>query len=280
MVERSHKKMSITEQCVLLSISHSVFYYISATESERNLSIMNAIDKIHTAYPFYGFRRIRKELENYGFFVGKKLIIRLMNLMAIHTLYLKAKTTVPNIEHAVYPCLLRVLTIDKINQVWQMDITYISVKHGFMYLAAIIDVCSRMILGRQISNTMEAPWCRETVENAVAKCGCPQIFNTDRGSQFTSREFTGYLPDNKIQVSMDGRGRVTDNICIERFWRSVKQEKIYLNAYETGSELYAGLCDYMKFYNEKRPHQSLDYKCPANYYKKVVRLIGILKKML
>jgi putative transposase len=268
MVKLGYKKLNITEQCSLLSISHSGFYYKKALETERNLLIMSVIDKIHTEYPFYGFRRIRIELREYGFNVGKKLIIRLMRLMAIHTIYPKPKTTVPCSENKVYPYLLRGLTIEKVNHVWEMDITYIPMKHGFMYLAAVIDVHSRMILSWQISNTMEAEWCREIVEQAIEKYGSPQIFNTDQGSQFTSVLFTGYLLENKIQISMDGCGRATDDIYIERFWRSIKQEKIYLNAYETGKELYVGVRDYIVFYNSKRPHQSLDYQVPEKFYKK------------
>jgi putative transposase len=167
----------------------------------------------------------------------------------------------------MYPYLLRGLTIEKVNQVWEMDITYIAMEKGFMYLSAIIDVYSRYVLNWDISNTMEALWCKDIVEQAIAENGAPEIFNTDQGSQFTSELFTGYLLENKIQISMDGRGRATDNIYIERLWRSVKQEKIYLNAYETGDELYKGLKAYFEFYNKKRPHQSLDYVCPINLYK-------------
>jgi putative transposase len=267
MVERKHKKLSIMEQCLLLSISHSGFYYISSCESERNLQIMNAIDRIHTLYPFYGFRRIKIALQDYGFNVGKKLILRLMKLMTIHTIYPKPKTTIPSPKHTVYPYLLRGLKIEKVNYVWEIDITYIPMAKGFMYLAAVIDVYSRMILNWQISNTMEADWCKEIVEVAIEKYGCPTIFNTDQGSQFTSHIFTGYLLENNIQVSMDGRGRASDNIYIERFWRTVKQEKIYLNAYRTGAELHTGLQEYIQFYNEKRPHQSLQYQCPETFYK-------------
>jgi len=269
MVELANKNISITEQCMLLNVSRSGFYYVAATESERNLSIMNAIDRIHTAYPFYGFRRIQKELEDYGFFVGKKLVIRLMKLMAIHTIYPKPKTTIASPEHTVYPYLLRSMTIDKPNQVWEMDITYIAVRKGFMYLVAIIDVFSRMVMSWQISNTMEASWCKEIVEEAIEKYGCPQIFNTDQGSQFTSNLFVNFLLEHRIQISMDGRGRATDNIYIERFWRSLKQEKIYLNAFENGVELYSGIKEYCMFYNTKRRHQSLDYQCPINIYKKI-----------
>jgi putative transposase len=267
MVERAHNTLSVAAQCSLLSISHSGYYYIPATESARNLSLMNAIDRIHTAYPFYGFRRIKTALEEYGYFVGKKLVISLMKKMLLHTVYPKPKTTVPGKDHRVYPYLLRGLKIECVHQVWETDITYIGMAKGYMYLAAIIDVYSRKVLSWQISNTMEAIWCKEILEAAVTQYGCPAIVNTDQGSQFTSHVFVEYVLENKIQLSMDGRGRATDNIYIERFWRSVKQEKIYLTAYQTGAELYAGLKEYIRFYNEKRPHQSLDYQCPEKYFK-------------
>jgi putative transposase len=267
MVEEGHLNLSIVQQCRLLGISHSGYYYVPATESTRNLQIMQAIDKIHLDYPFYGFRRIQVALREYGFDVGKKLIIRLMKLMAIDTIYPKSKTTIQSPTNTVYPYLLRGLEINRCNQVWEMDITYISMAKGFMYLSAIIDVNSRYVLSWDISNTMEAVWCRDIVAQAIAQHGTPEIFNTDQGSQFTSDIFTSYLLDNKIKISMDGHGRATDNIYIERLWRSVKQEKIYLNAYETGSELYRGLKTYFEFYNKKRPHQSLDYLCPLSVYK-------------
>jgi putative transposase len=173
------------------------------------------------------------------------------------------------IKNTVYPYLLRGMEISRCNQVWEMDITYISMGNGFMYLSAIIDVNSRYVLNWNISNTMEAVWCKDIVAQAIAQHGTPEIFNTDQGSQFTSEIFTSYLLDNKIKISMDGRGRATDNIYIERLWRSVKQEKIYLNAYETGNELYRGLKTYFEFYNKKRPHQSLDYICPISVYEKI-----------
>jgi putative transposase len=274
MVDKTDKKLSVSRQCSLLNISRSGLYYEHSGESGRNLDIMKAIDRIHTCYPFYGFRRIRNELRNYGFNVGKKLVIRLMKLMAIEVIYPKKNTSVPNCEDRIYPYLLRGLPVERSNQVWEMDITYIGMEHGFMYLAAIIDVHSRMVVNWDISNTMEAGWCKEIVAEAVAKYGAPDIFNTDQGSQFTSNVFTGYLLDNKIKVSMDGRGRAKDNIFIERLWRSVKQENIYLNAYETGHELFAGLKAYFDFYNTKRGHQSLDYKCPVEIYKKNIQKIA------
>jgi putative transposase len=274
MVNKSDKKLSIVQQCTLLSISRSGFYHEHCGENSRNLEIMKAIDRIHTKYPFYGFRRIRNELRNEQFYVGKKLIIRLMKLMAIDVIYPRQNTSAPNPNHKIYPYLLRGLKIERCNQVWEMDITYIAMKHGFMYLAAIIDVHSRFVLKWDISNTMEASWCKEIAAKAIAKYGAPEIFNVDQGIQFTSRVFTDYLLDNKVKISMDGCGRATDNAFIERLWRSVKQENIYLNVYENGQELYKGLKDYFDFYNHQRGHQSLDYKCPVNlfddYYRKAV----------
>jgi len=272
MVEREHGKLSIMEQCMLLGVSHSGLYYVPVCESERNLAIMKAIDRIHTDYPYYGFRRMQIALQEYDIYIGKKLVIRLMKLMGIHAIYPKPKTTVLSKEHKVYPYLLRGIKIESVNQVWETDITYIAMEKGYMYMTAVIDVYSRMILSWQISNTMESTWCRETVEMAIEKYGCPTIFNTDQGSQYTSTGFVSYLLGNQIQISMDGRGRATDNIYIERFWRSMKQEKIYLTAYETGAELYAGLQEYVRFYNEKRPHQSLEYQCPAKIYKEQLRI--------
>jgi len=235
---------------------------------------MQVIDRIHTCYPFYGFRRIRNELRNHGFNVGKKLVMRLMKLMAIEVIYPKQITSKQHSADKVYPYLLRGLSIERSNQVWEMDITYIGMKHGFMYLAAIIDVHSRMVLNWDISNTMKADWCKEIVTAAIDKYGAPEIFNTDQGSQFTSHVFTGYLLANSVKISMDGRGRAKDNIFIERLWRSVKQENIYLNAYENGNELYAGLKEYFDFYNTKRGHQSLDYKCPVELYESLLQNIA------
>jgi len=274
MVNKADKKLSISQQCALLSISRSGYYYEHRGESKRNLEIMKAIDRIHTCYPFYGFRRIRNELRNYGFNVGKKLVIRLMKLMAIEVIYPKQNTSKPNCDDKHYPYLLRGLSIERSNQVWEMDITYIAMAHGFMYLSAIIDVHSRMVVNWDISNTMESSWCKEIVSEAIAKYGAPEIFNTDQGSQFTSHVFTSYLLSNKVKVSMDGRGRAKDNAFIERLWRSVKQENIYLNAYETGHELYAGLKAYFDFYNTKRGHQSLDYKCPVELYENNCQIVA------
>jgi len=274
MVNTKDKKLSIARQCELLNISRSGFYYEPCGVSKRHFEVMSAIDRIHTAYPFYGFRRIRNELRRHNIFIGKKLVIRLMKLMSIDIIYPKPNTSRPDIGNKIYPYLLRGLKVERRNQVWEMDITYISMPRGFMYLTAIIDVYSRFVVHWDISNTMEAGWCKEVVASAIARHGTPEIFNTDQGSQFTSSLFTTYLLDNRIKVSMDGRGRATDNVYIERLWRSVKQENIYLNAYEDGQDLYAGLKKYFEYYNNRRCHQSLDYKCPVTLYEKNLKEVA------
>ena len=257
-------------------VKHKSFriYYEHRGESRRNPDIMKAIDRIHTDCPFYGFRRIRNGLRKYGFNVGKKLVIRLMKSMSIDVIYPKQNTSKPDPDHKTYPYLLRGLNIERCNQVWEMDITYIAMEHGFMYLAAIIDVHSRFVVNWDISNTMETGWCKEIVAGAIAKYGAPEIFNTDQGSQFTSHVFTNYLLENQIKVSMNGCGRAIDNVFIERLWRSVKQENVYLNVYENGQELYKGLNEYFEFYNYERLHQSLDYHCTNEFYKNNLKVVA------
>lgn len=274
MVDPSNPNLSIQQQCLLLGLARSSFYYKPVGESEHNLKIMRTIDEIYLEYPFYGVKRMAAELRRRGYPVNVKRVRRLMRLMGIEALYPHPMTTVAAPENKKYPYLLRGLAIDHPNQVWEMDITYIPMRHGFMYLAAIIDVYSRRIMGWGLSNTMEAEWCAEIAEEAFLRHGRPEIFNTDQGSQFTSEVFirtlVGEGADNpRIRVSMDGRGRATDDIYIERFWRSIKYENIYLNAYEDGLELWRGIDGYIRFYNTKRPHQSLDYKTPENIYKQV-----------
>lgn len=269
MVEINHNDLSICNQCLILNLHRSSFYYKPKKESEKKLEIMHQIDKIHTKWPFYGTRRMAKELQFLGFEVGRKGVRKLMRMMGIDAIYPRQITTIFNKEHKIYPYLLRNLVIDKPNMVWQTDITYIAMKNGFMYLIAVIDVNSRYVLHWGISNSMEAKWCKDIVDEAIQKHGKPEILNTDQGSQFTSKVFTEMLINKNIQISMDGRGRATDNIYIERLWRSVKQENIYLNAYETGSDLYKGLDIYFYEYNNLRIHQSLKYLKPIDVYKKI-----------
>ena len=269
MVEIDNNNLSINKQCEVLQIHRSGLYYQPNGESQHNLDLMLEIDKIHLKWPYYGTRRMTAELQNMGYVVGRKLIRRLMRLMGIEVIYPRQNTSQPNKDHKIYPYLLRGLKIDHINQVWQTDITYIPMKRGFMYLMAVIDVHSRYVLNWSISNSMEAAWCTQVVQQAIEKYGNPEIFNTDQGSQFTSELFTEMLLGNNIKISMDGKGRATDNIYIERLWRNVKQENIYLNAYETGLELYKGLEKYFYQYNNHRVHQALNYLKPIDIYKNV-----------
>lgn len=269
MVETDNNKLSINKQCEVLQIHRSGVYYRPNGESQHNLDLMLEIDKIHIKWPYYGTRRMTVELQNMGYVVGRKLIRRLMRLMGIEVIYPRQNTSQPNKGHKIYPYLLRGLKIDHINQVWQTDITYVPMKRGFMYLMAVIDVHSRYVLNWSISNSMEATWCTQVVQQAIKKHGTPEIFNTDQGSQFTSELFTEMLLCNNIKISMDGKGRATDNIYIERLWRNVKQENIYLNAYETGLDLYKGLEEYFYQYNNHRVHQALNYLKPIDIYKNV-----------
>lgn len=274
LVEKSHPRLSVQQQCILLCISKSNYYYKPVGESEQNLEVMREIDKVHFECPFYGVKRMKAELQNRGFSVGEKLVRRLMRMMGIETIYPRPKTSIAAPEHVKYPYLLRGLQVTEINQVWEMDITYIPMRHGFMYLSAIIDVFSRRIMGWGLSNTMEAEWCAGIVDEAFKRYGRPEIFNTDQGCQFTSEVFISTLQKgdddtHKIKISMDGRGRATDDIYIERFWRSIKYEDLYVKAYENGESLYDGINSYMMFYNGKRLHESLDYQTPDNIYHKV-----------
>lgn len=257
--------MSIRHQCELLELNRSSYYYSAVQESAENLELMKQIDAEYTRHPFYGSRRMRDFLRRAGIAVNRKRIQRLMRLMGLEAIYPKAKTSEKNPEHKIYPYLLRGVSIDHPNQVWSTDITYVPMFEGFMYLVAVIDWYSRYVLSWTISNTLEAEFCLEALEHSL-KGRKPEIFNTDQGVQFTSQAFTGRLETEKIRISMDGRGRALDNIFVERLWRSVKYEDIYLKDYLTGMELYQGMNDYFSFYNEERPHQSLKSKTPAEVY--------------
>jgi len=266
-VDKANKELSIVKQCNLLDIHRSGYYYIEKEEDYLNQELMVEIDKEYTAHPFRGVPSMTMYLRNdLGYDVNKKRIERLYKLMNIYGVVPGPHTSRGNKEHKKYPYLLRNLTISHANQVWATDITYIPVKNGFMYLIAIIDLYSRYVVKWALSNTMEAEWCAEVLEEAINECGKPKIFNTDQGSQFTSDVFISILKDNSITISMDGKGRATDNIFIERLWRSVKYEDVYLHAYESGIELYKGLNRYFKFYNNKRRHSSIDHKRPIDIY--------------
>lgn len=266
MVEPCCQLLSVSAQCRLLSLNRSSFYYIPTGESEENLVIMRQLDEQYFMTPFYGALRLTAILTLSGYKVNIKRVRRLMKIVNWQTIYREPHTTTRDKTHYKYPYLLRGLKILRCNQVWAMDITYIPMKTGFMYLTAIIDLQSRYVVHWSLSNSMSAEWCSEVVTEAIKKHGIPEIFNTDQGNQFTSTVFINTLIDNGIKISMDGKGRALDNIFIERLWRSVKYENIYLNVYENGLFLWEGLEKYFQFYNHQRLHQSLDYHTPKEKY--------------
>jgi putative transposase len=258
--------LSICHQCELIDLNRSTFYLPPAAESEENLRLMRLIDEQYLATPFYGSRRMTAFLERRGETVNRKRIQRLMGIMGLEALHPKPRTTVAAPDARAYPYLLRDRVLSRINEVWSSDITYVPMKHGFMYLTAVIDWFSRYVLSWRLSNTLEGRFCLEALEEAL-RLGRPEIFNTDQGSQFTSREYTGRLEEAGIAVSRDGRGRALDNVFVERLWRSVKYEDIYIKDYERVCELESGLTAYFRFYDEDRPHQSLAYQTPGEVYR-------------
>lgn len=266
MVVSGHGKLSVVRQCVLLKISRSGLYYAPKGESPLTLALMQEIDRAFTEWPFLGVRQMRSYLALLGYGAGIKRIRRLMRLMGLMAVYQKPKTSVPHPGHTRYPYLLRGLAITGPNQVWCADITYIPMRKGFLYLVAIMDWHSRKVLSWRLSNTMDTDFCVSALEEALAKYGKPDIFNTDQGSQFTSFAFTNVLRDNGIRISTDGRGRWLDNVFIERLWRSLKYECVYLHAFETGSEARAGIGRWIDFYNRFRPHSSLGGLPPDRYH--------------
>ena len=269
-VDKAHKKLSISRQCQLLNIHRSGYYYKPSTESELNLHLMELIDKQYIDKPFMGVPSMTQWLrKDKKIQVNKKRIERLYRIMNIHAIVPGPHTSKPNRFHKIFPYLLRNMKITRPNQVWALDITYVPIKKGYLYLIAIIDLHSRYVIHWALSNTMTSEWCKETLEEAIRIHGAPKIINTDQGSQFTSEVFTSYVLDKEkhdIKLSMDGKGRATDNIFIERLWRSVKYENIYLNCYENGVELYKGLKQYFIFYNQERRHSSIGYEHPKNLY--------------
>ena len=257
MVQGDHARLSIVRQCKLLNISRSGLYYKPVGVSSANQAVMHEIDKVFTDYPFFGVRQMRAYLALQGYEVGLKRVRRLMRLMGLMPVYQKPKTTCANPEHKRYPYLLRNLAVTRPNQVWCADITYIPMRTGFLYLVAIMDWYSRKVLSWRLSSTMDTDFCVSALEEALARYGKPVIFNTDQGSQFTSLAFTSVLLERDIRISMDGRGRWLDNVFIERLWRSLKYECVYLHAFETGSEARACIGKWIDFYNQARPHSSL-----------------------
>lgn len=262
-VDQSHTSISVVRQCQLLGISRSSFYYKPRDPKDLDKRAMDKIDEIYTKHPFYGSRKIAFILsKQFGFPVNRKLVQRLMRKMGIQAVYPKPNTSRSNKDHKKYPYLLGNLAITGPNQVWSTDITYIRLEGGFAYLVAVIDWYSRRVLSWRMSNTMDTGFCLEALEEAVSRHGTPMIFNTDQGSQFTSNEFTTALESRGIRISMDSKGRALDNIFIERLWRSVKYENVYLKGYRTIREAKAGLNEYFQFYNNERIHQSLNYQTP------------------
>jgi putative transposase len=258
--------LSIIRQCELLDLPRSTFYHVSTPVSEADLELMKLIDRCHMELPFYGSRRIVDWLGDEGHLVNRKRVQRLMRTMGIVAIYPKRNLSQANQAHRVYPYLLRHLKIDRPNQVWATDITYIPMARGFVYLVAVIDWYSRRVLSWRLSNTLDSQFCVDALEDAIATYGAPEIFNTDQGSQFTSEEFTGVLKREEIQISMDGKGRWLDNVFVERLWRSVKYEEVYLKAYDNVGHARQSLDTYFRFYNEKRRHQSLDRQTPDSVY--------------
>ncbi len=265
MVDSRHPSLSVVRQCKLLDISRSGLYYQPVGVSEEDLTLMKMIDRQYLATPFYGARRIAAWLKNQGYRVNRKRVRRLMRIMGLKAIYRHPRTSQPAPGHKIYPYLLSGMEITRPNQVWAADITYIPMARGFLYLVAIIDWYSRYVLSWRLSNTLDDSFCVEALEEALRK-GRPDIFNTDQGAQFTGEAFTGLLERHGVKISMDGKGRYSDNLFIERLWRTVKYEEVYLKAYQDGRDARAGISDYFRFYNAERPHQALGYRTPAEVF--------------
>lgn len=265
-MEPDHPHLSIVRQCELLGLTRSSYYYEPVPISEEDQLLMRLLDEQYTRTPFYGKRKMVVYLAEQGYVVDRKRVRRLMQLMGLETIYPKPRLSQPGEPSVRYPYLLRGVTIDRIDQVWSSDITYIRLARGFVYLVAIIDWFSRYVLAWELSNTLDTSFCLEALDRAL-RATRPEIFNTDQGVQFTSQEFTERLRSAHIRISWDGRGRALDNIFVERFWRSVKYEEVYLKDYQTISEARSNLRQYFQFYNHERYHQSLDYKTPVAVYR-------------
>lgn len=263
---------SMRRQCEMLSVCRSSLYYEPVGPDAEELELMRQIDELHLKYPFFGSRSISRVLRGRGTVVNRKRVQRLMRLMCLESVAPKPDTSKPAPEHPVYPYLLRGLKITRPNQVWASDITYIPMAHGFAYLTAIIDWYSRRVLSWRLSNTLDSDFCVAALEEALARFGKPEIFNTDQGAQFTSTDFTDVLLDREIKISMDGRGRYIDNIFVERLWRSLKYEEVYLNPYDSLVEARAGIGRYFRFFNDDRPHSALGYQTPTAFYNSMLIL--------
>jgi putative transposase len=265
MIDRDHE-LPIVRQAQALSVARSSVYYKPRPVSAEDLKLMRRIDELHLEHPFAGARMLRDLLRREGVVVGRRHVATLMKRMGLAAIYRRPNTSKPAPGHKIYPYLLRGVKIERPNHVWATDITYIPMRRGFVYLTAVVDVASRRVLAHRVSITMEAEFCVEALKEAMAKHGRPEIFNTDQGSQFTSIDFTSVLLDAKIAISMDGKGAWRDNVFVERLWRSVKYEEVYLHAYDSVSEARASITKYVAFYNERRPHSSLDARTPDEAY--------------
>lgn len=263
MIDRDHD-LPVVRQAKVLSLARSTVYYEPRPVSAEDLALMRRLDELHLDYPFAGARMLRLLLRREGVRVGRRHVATLMKRMGIEAIYRRPNTSKPAPDHKIYP--LRGLKIERADQAWSMDITYIPMRRGFVYLAAVVDVFSRRVLAHRVSITMEAAFCVEALQEALAKHGRPEIFNTDQGSQFTSLDFTSVLLDAKIAISMDGKGAWRDNVFVERLWRTVKYEEVYLRAYDSVSEARASITKYLTFYNQGRPHSSLDGRTPDEAY--------------
>jgi putative transposase len=265
MIDRSHA-LPITKQAQVLGISRGSVYYLPRPVPAADLGIMRRMDELHLEFPFAGSRMLRDLLAQEGIAIGRRHVATLMKRMGIEAIYRKPHTSKPALGHKIYPYLLRGMKVDRPNQVWAMDITYVPMARGFVYLAAVVDWFSRRVLAWRLSITQEAAFCVEALEDALARHGRPEVFNTDQGSQFTSHAFTGVLLTAGIAISMDGKGSWRDNVFVERLWRSIKYEEVYLRAYDTVSDARASIGRYLAFYNGRRPHSSLDRQTPDQAY--------------
>jgi putative transposase len=265
MIDRG-SKLPVARQAELLDLSRSSVYYTPRPLSDRDLGLMRRLDELHLQMPFYGSRKLTRELRKEGHEVGRRHVVTLMRRMGIEVIYRRPRTSIPAREATIRPYLLGNLTINRPNQVWASDITYLPMAHGFLYLVAILDVASRKVLAFRLSNTLTADFCIAALEEALARFGAPRIFNTDQGSQFTSEEWIKVLDEAGVAISMDGKGRWIDNVFIERLWRSVKYEEVYLHGYTNGTEARTSLTKYFSFYNARRSHQALEYQTPDEVY--------------
>jgi len=275
LIEPSRSDLSVARQCELAGIHRSLYYYQPKGESELNLELMRLIDEQFMQFPFMGVVRMTVWLNrDKGYHINEKRVRRLYKILGIEAIAPKPNTSKPNKQNRLYPYLLKGLKVERPNQVWATDISYIPVHGGYLYLIAIIDLYSRFVVGWSLSNTMQAEWCKQVLEQAIEDHGTPEIVNTDQGSQFTSEVFTGFVIGAGIQMSMDGKGRAIDNIFIERLWRSVKYEQVYLYPADDGVECFQGLDKYFKYYNYQRRHASIEHSVPAEWYQKIMKKVA------